>query len=66
MALLQDAVVTAVTVAAAFVVLRRMVGFVRPKRRHQAPGCAHCPSGQAARRPAADEHPLVFVKSSRG
>ncbi len=64
MALLQDAVVTAVAFAAAFVVLRRMIGFVRPKRRDQ-PGCAHCPSGQAARRPDTNEHPLVFVKSSR-
>ncbi|MGD9905149.1 MAG: hypothetical protein AB7U83_16915 [Vicinamibacterales bacterium] len=59
----QDLVVTAVALWAAVVIARRVLGFVRPKR--PAPGCAHCPSGQAAARPGADEHPLVFIKSSR-
>jgi len=63
MALWQDAVVTAVALWAGVVLFRRVGGFIRPKR--QEPGCAHCPSGQAARRPVGDEHPLVFIKSPR-
>lgn len=63
MALWQDMVVTAVALWAGVVLFRRVAGFVGPKR--QEPGCANCPSGQAARRPAADEHPLHFIKSPR-
>lgn len=63
MALLQDAVVTAVAIWAGWIVFRRVAGFVRPKS--AAPGCANCPSATGARAPSADQHPLVFLKSPR-
>ena len=63
MALLQDAVVTAVALWAGVIVFRRVAGFVRPTGAK--PGCASCPTATVARRPPPDEHPLVFIKSSR-
>lgn len=63
MALLQDAVVTAMALWAGWIVFRRVAGFVRPKG--STPGCASCPTATVARRPPADEHPLVFIKSPR-
>jgi len=63
MAWLQDALVTAVALGAGWIVLRRLIGFARPKR--QEPGCANCPTAAVAQRPVADEQPLVFIKSSR-
>jgi hypothetical protein len=59
---LQDAIVTAIALGAAWFVFRRVVGFVRPGRAE--PGCANCPSPAKAPR-AASEHPLVFIKSPR-
>jgi hypothetical protein len=63
MSWLQDAAVTAVALWAGWIVFRRVAGFVRPKG--TAPGCANCPTGASARPAAADEHPLVFIKSPR-
>jgi hypothetical protein len=60
---LQDAIATAVALGAGWIVLRRVIGFVRPKR-HE-PACANCPTAAATPRAAPAEHPLVFVKSSR-
>ncbi len=59
---LQDAVVTIVALWAGWIVFRRVAGFVRPKG--PAPGCANCPTA-AVRPAAADEQPLVFIKSPR-
>lgn len=63
MTYLQDAVVTAVALWAGVILFRRVSGFVRPKS--ATPGCANCPSASGSPAPAADEHPLVFIKSPR-
>jgi hypothetical protein len=63
MAYLQDAVVTGVALWAGVILFRRVAGFVRPKA--AAPGCANCPSATGTKVPAADGHPLVFIKSPR-
>ena len=63
MAYLQDAIVTGVALWAGWIVFRRVAGFVGTKRAE--PGCANCPTAAASTRPAAAEHPLVFIKSSR-
>ena len=64
MALLQDAIVTAVALWAGWIVFRRVVGFVRPKAPGSPPACAGCPTATTAR-PPAEEHPLVFIKTTR-
>jgi hypothetical protein len=64
--LIQDGLVALVALAAAWVVMRRVIGFAAAGR---APKCASCesggcapasPSAGSAGRPA--EHPLVFVR----
>lgn len=67
--MLQDIVVAVVALGAATLVLRRVLGFVRPTAAGSTPGCDHCATG--GKTPAAgpagkgDEHPLVFIKSPR-
>jgi hypothetical protein len=69
MTLLQDAIVTLVALWAAWIVARRVLGFVRPAPAAR-PACANCPSA-AAKPTAADpalgteERPLVFIKAPR-
>jgi hypothetical protein len=68
MGLLQDGLVTLIAAWAAWIVVRRVVGFVRPAS-PAAPACANCPSGTAkpgaAASLGAEERPLVFIKPSR-
>jgi hypothetical protein len=61
-AYVQDALVTAVALAAVVILFRRVSGFVRPTK--AAPGCAHCPTAAKAPAPGS-EHPLVFIKAPR-
>jgi hypothetical protein len=70
--LVQHALVTLVAMAAAAILLRRLVGIARPAP-DAAPGCANCPSGGGSCQtaPTAEpsaaraEHPLVVVRPSR-
>jgi hypothetical protein len=67
--LIQDVIVALTALAAAWVVVRRVIGFAAAER---TPKCASCESGGCAPaspsagsvgRPA--EHPLTFVRSSQ-
>jgi hypothetical protein len=69
--LFQDAVVTLAALSAAAVVVRRVLGLVRPAAK---PGCTGCPSapgacGTAPPRDGAaaveNGHPLVLIRPSR-
>ena len=70
MDLLQDALVTLVTLVAVAILFRRVTGFARPS---STPGCANCPSAAgscdvatpAPPTVARPEHPLVFIRPSR-
>jgi hypothetical protein len=63
--LLQDVVVTAIALTCVVVIVRRVLGVVRPVK---APGCAHCASSTSACAPApagdaaAAVRPLVVVR----
>ena len=71
MDVVQHALVTLAAVGAGAHLFRRLSGVARPA---STPGCAKCPSAPGACHPAAPvdtaparaEHPLVFIRSSRG
>ncbi len=65
--MLQFAFVTLVAVAAGAVVVRRALGFIRPRAGHT--GCAACPSAEGACAPSTQatgdvSHPAVLIRPS--